>query len=104
MWKLFEKKIFERIVKKKKKESGGQKISSKGQLTGILTELPGNRNFFPVTRINSGQTGIMEGLSVTTVKPDHNGQIRSQGKSNIRSRWPLRLIETSEILFPPNGN
>ena len=32
------------------------------QLTGILTELPGNRNFFPVAGINSGQTGIMAGL------------------------------------------
>ena len=58
---LREKKIFERIVKKKK-ESGRQKISSKGQLTGILTELPGNRNFFSVAGINSGQTGIMAGL------------------------------------------
>ena len=48
--------------RKKKKESGRQKISSKGQLTGILTELPGNRNFFPVAGINSGQTGIMAGL------------------------------------------
>ena len=56
------KKIFERIVKEKKKESGRQKISSKGQLTGILTELPGNQNFFPVAGINSGQTGIMAGL------------------------------------------
>ena len=32
------KKIFERVVKKK--ESSRQKISRKGQLTGILTELP----------------------------------------------------------------
>ena len=58
---LREKKLFERIVKNKK-ETGRQKISSKGQLTGILTELPGNRNFFPVAGINSGQTGIMAGL------------------------------------------
>ena len=49
---------------KKKKESGRQKISGKGQLSGILTELPGNLNFFPVAGINSGQTqtGIMASL------------------------------------------
>ena len=45
-----------------KKKSGRQKVSSKGKLTGILTELPGNRNFFPVAGINSGKTGIMAGL------------------------------------------
>ena len=45
--------------RKKKKESGHQKISSKRQLTGILTELPGNRNFFSVAGINSGQTGML---------------------------------------------
>ena len=28
-----------------------------------MTELPGNRNFFPVAGINSGQTGIMAGLT-----------------------------------------
>ena len=59
---LREKKNIRKNRKKKKKESGRQKISSKGQLTGILTELPGNRNFFPVAGINSGQTGIMAGL------------------------------------------
>ena len=48
--------------KKKKKNRAAKKISNKGQLTGILTELPGNRNFFPVAGINSGQTGIMAGL------------------------------------------
>ena len=51
-----------KIRKKKKKLSGHKKILSKGQLTGILTELPGNRNFFPVSRINSGQTGMLAGL------------------------------------------
>ena len=59
---LREKKYSKESLKKKRKESGRQKISSKGQLTGILTELPGNRNFFPVAGINSGQTGIMAGL------------------------------------------
>ena len=51
--------------RKKKKESGGQKISSKGQLTGILTELSENRNFFPVAGINSGQTRMLAGLKFT---------------------------------------
>ena len=46
----------------KKKESGRKKILSKRQLTGILTKLPGNRNFFPVAGINSGQTGMLAGL------------------------------------------
>ena len=41
----FMRKKYSKVVKKKK--SGRQKNSSKGQLTGILTELPGNRNFFP---------------------------------------------------------
>ena len=55
------KKIFERI-RKKKKESGRQKISSKGQFTGILTELTGNRNFLPAAGTNSGQTEMLAGL------------------------------------------
>ena len=49
-------------MQKKKGESGRKKISSKGQLTGILTELPEKRNFFPVAGINSGQTGMLAGL------------------------------------------
>ena len=66
---LREKKIFERIVKKKKKKNGAAKeISSRGQLTRILTELPGNRNFFPVAGINSGRTGIMAGLAQSLLK------------------------------------
>ena len=27
----------------------------------------------------------------------HNGQIRSQGKSAVKSRWPLRATETYEF-------
>ena len=34
-----------------------------------------------------------------TVKPAHNGQIRSQTKSTVRCRWPLRATVTYEIIF-----
>ena len=34
-----------------------------------------------------------------TVNPAHNGQIRSQTKSTVRSRWPLRATVTYEIIF-----
>ena len=31
---------------------------------------------------------------IITVKPAHNRQIRSQTKSTVRSRWPLRATVT----------
>ena len=34
-----------------------------------------------------------------TVKPAHNGQIRSQTTSTVRSRWPLKVTATYEIIF-----
>ena len=51
--------------KKKKKNGAAKEISSRGQLTRILTELPGNRNFFPVVGINSGRTGSEAGKGNT---------------------------------------
>ena len=41
-------------------------------------------------------------LKQITVKPAHNGQIRSQTKSTIRSKWPLRAtaIRVYGIFFP----
>ena len=47
-------------------------------------------------------TKLINNKSIT-VKPAHNGQIISQEKSTIRSRWPLRATKTYAI-FPPNGN
>ena len=43
-------------------------------------------------------TGSLDNYAIT-VKPAHNGQIRSQTKSTVRSRWPLRATETYEIIF-----
>ena len=34
-----------------------------------------------------------------TVEPVHNGQIRSQTKSTVRRRWPLRETATYQIIF-----
>ena len=74
----YEKK-YSKESKKKKKESGRQKISSKEHLTGILTELPGNRNFFPVAGINSGQTGIMAGLHYPFLAIQSHAYVKTQG-------------------------
>ena len=43
-------------------------------------------------------------ISTLIVKPAHIGQIRSQGKSTVRSKWPLKATETYEFFFPLNGN
>ena len=34
-----------------------------------------------------------------TVKLAHNGQVRSQIKSTVRSRWPLRATVSEEFFF-----
>ena len=38
-------------------------------------------------------------LCIDTVKPAHNGQIRSHEKLTVRSRWPLRTPETYGFFF-----
>ena len=38
-------------------------------------------------------------MMMITVKPAHNGQLISQTKSTVRSRWPLRETATYEIFF-----
>ena len=42
---------------------------------------------------------MFESGYIYTVKPAHNGQIRSQTKSTFRSRWPLRTTAAYEIIF-----
>ena len=90
---------------RKKKGSGRQKISSKGQLTGILTELPENRNFFPVAGINSGQTGIMAGLPDTGTL-SHLQWTSAVTKSKVQSLQfvitvPENLFATAEVSLQP---
>ena len=48
---------------------------------------------------NEGKVVLSVKAKLFTIKPAHNGQIRSQTKSNVRSRWSLRATVTYEIIF-----